>query len=332
MSHDTNSQMADVVLAQVALNTTDITATLRLYSELFGFDNGGGGVAWGDIARVQGLEPDAYWMRWWMVGGQPFFQLELFHHGHPKQRPLPENWRPCDHGWVRFGVAVEDFDRVASGLGRRSIPILGTAGASGKRRLAFRDPYVGVILEIMEGAATASPAVVYATSSVPNIARARVLYGKVLGADIQPLELLHKPEDESLWGLPDAQREGFLVRVGDRLLEIVSYSSPVGRTEPADHRIVDQGIMNVGLGSRDVNAIKTLIARVRAAGLKITIPVSFGEVAGTYIVEPGLQVELIGIPAHLDTMFGFKSIGRFVAPYAPGATAPGTPLGRANFP
>jgi catechol 2,3-dioxygenase-like lactoylglutathione lyase family enzyme len=252
MNVQRNPDMDDVVLAQVALNTTDMTATLRLYSELFGFDNGGGGVSWGDIARVQGLEPDAYWMRWWMVGGQPFFQLELFHHGHPKQRPLPENWRPCDHGWVRFGIAVNNFDRVVSGLQRRSIPVLGTAGAPGKRHLAFRDPHVGVILEIMEGAATSCPAVIYAASSVPDVARARYLYQGVLGAEIQPLELLHEPEDEC--------------------------------------------------------------------------PVVYGEVSGTYVVEPDFSVELVGIPAHLDKIYGFAPVGRFVAPYAPGEAKADAPL------
>ena len=317
--------MDDVALAQVALNTADIAATLRLYSELFGFDNGGGGVAWGDIARVQGLEPDAYWMRWWMVGAQPFFQLELFHHGRPKQRPLPQDWRPCDHGWVRFGIAVDDFDRVAAGLQRRSIPVLGAAGSPGKRHLAFRDPHVGVILEIMEGAATSCPALIYATSSVPDIARARHLYQEVLGAEIQPLELLHKPEDECLWGLANAHREGFLVRLGDRFLEILSYKDPAGRPQPADHCIVDQGIMNVGLGSRNVPTIRALMARVQAAGLKITIPVVFGEVAGTYVIEPDFSIELVGIPAHLDKSYGFVPIGRFVAPYAAGEPKAGAP-------
>jgi len=326
MNVQRNPDMDDVVLAQVALNTTDMTATLRLYSELFGFDNGGGGVSWGDIARVQGLEPDAYWMRWWMVGGQPFFQLELFHHGHPKQRPLPENWRPCDHGWVRFGIAVNNFDRVVSGLQRRSIPVLGTAGAPGKRHLAFRDSHVGVILEIMEGAATSCPAVIYAASSVPDVARARYLYQGVLGAEIQPLELLHEPEDECLWGLAGAHREGFLVRLGDRFLEILSYSSPAGRPQPAHHCIVDQGIMNVGLGSRNVPAIRALMARVQAAGLKITIPVVYGEVSGTYVVEPDFSVELVGIPAHLDKIYGFAPVGRFVAPYAPGEAKADAPL------
>ena len=73
MTLQPNAKMRDVVLAQVALNTVDITATLRLYSELFGFENGGGGVAWGDIARVQGLGTEAHWMRWWMVGGATIF-------------------------------------------------------------------------------------------------------------------------------------------------------------------------------------------------------------------------------------------------------------------
>jgi catechol 2,3-dioxygenase-like lactoylglutathione lyase family enzyme len=195
----------------------------------------------------------------------------------------------------------------------------------GKRQLAFRDPQVGVIVEIAEGVGTACPAIIYATSSVPDIARARQLYEEVLGAEIQPLELLHKPEDEYLWGLAGAQREGFLVRLGDSFLEIVSYSSPAGRPQPADHCIVDQGIMNVGLGSRDVTAIRALMARVQAAGLKITIPIVHGEAAGTYVVEPGFDVELMGVPAHLDKIYGFIPIGRFVAAYALGESKPGAP-------
>jgi len=218
---------------------------------------------------------------------------------------------------------VDNYDRVVSGLERRSIPVLGSAGVKGKRHLAFRDPQVGVIVEIMEGAAPSCPAVIYATSSVPDIARARYLYGEVLGAEIQALELLHKPEDEGMWGLAGAHREGFLVRLGEYFLEIVSYSTPAGRPQPPDHRIVDQGIMNVGLGSRNVAAIRALIARIQAAGLKITIPVVYGDVAGTYVVEPGFPIELLGIPAHLDKIYGFLPIGRFVAAYAQGQALTG---------
>jgi hypothetical protein len=126
--------------------------------------------------------------------------------------------------------------------------------------------------------------------------------------------------------LAGAHREGFLVRLGGCFLEIVSYSNPTGRPQPAHHCIVDQGIMNVALGSRNVPAICALMTRVQAAGLKITIPVVYGEVAGTYVVEPGFPIELIGVPAHLDKIYGFVPIGRFVAPYAAGEAKTGAPV------
>src|SRR5207248_2327521 len=135
MNAQPRAETLDFNLSQLALNTTDMSASLRLYSELFGFRNAGGNAFWGELARVQGLEPDAHCVMWWMVGGATFFQLEFFHHGHPKQRPQPKDWRPSDHGWVRFGVAVDDFDRVVAGLQRRAIPVLGSQGAKGQRRL-----------------------------------------------------------------------------------------------------------------------------------------------------------------------------------------------------
>jgi catechol 2,3-dioxygenase-like lactoylglutathione lyase family enzyme len=299
---------AGLGLCQVALNTTSVSGTLRLYSELFGFSDAGGHASWGKVARVQGLQPDAHWLTWWMVGAQSFFQLELFHHDQPRQKPLPEDWRPSDHGWVRFGIAVDDFDRVVAGLARWSIPLLGTTQVKGQRRLAFRDPHVGIVVEILEGAATTCPAVIYATSSASDIARTRQLYENVLGLEIKPLDLLHSPENEKLWGLAGAKREGFLVCLGDSFLEVLSYSNPMGRPRPADHSIVDQGIMNVGLGSRDAAVIRALIARVQQAGVKITVAVSIGDVAGTYIVEPDFEIELLGMPAHLDKVCGFVPI------------------------
>src|SRR5262245_21221991 len=106
----------DLAYVQIGMNSNDIVATLRLYSQLFGFSNAGGAPAWGDNLQVQGLGPDSHMMMWWMVGADPFFQLEFFTHGEPAQRPLRADWRPSDHGWVRFGIAIEDFDRVVTGL------------------------------------------------------------------------------------------------------------------------------------------------------------------------------------------------------------------------
>jgi catechol 2,3-dioxygenase-like lactoylglutathione lyase family enzyme len=307
--------MKPMALSQLALCTNDMSASLRLYSELFGFANAGGSAFWGDLARVEGLTPDAHCVMWWMVGGRPFFQLELFHHGHPKQKPQPKDWRPSDHGWVRFGVAVDDFDRVVAGLERRDVPVLGIKGEAGRRRLTFRDPQAGAIVEVMEAASKAAPTVVYATASVADLARTRRLYEDLLGAETLPLERLHTPEDEALWGLAGAERDGFLVPLGDdAFLEIVHYTSPAGRPRPADHSIADQGVMNVGLGSRDVPAVRALIARCQAEGVKITIPVD-GEAAGTYVVEPDFELELMGVPEALDKMYGFTKGPRFVAEF-----------------
>ena len=58
----------ELAFCQIGMNSNDIVATLRLYSQLFGFSNAGGAPAWGDNLRVQGLGADATMMMWWMVG------------------------------------------------------------------------------------------------------------------------------------------------------------------------------------------------------------------------------------------------------------------------
>src|SRR5438132_12366591 len=97
-------------LIQVGMNTADMAGTLRLYADAFGFINGGSAGMWGNTIAVQGLPPDSRTIIWWLIGAQPFLQLELFHHTRPAQRPLRPDWRPSDHGWVRWGVGVADFD------------------------------------------------------------------------------------------------------------------------------------------------------------------------------------------------------------------------------
>src|SRR4051812_15820268 len=112
MAHQPRADMKDVSVVQIGMNTADMAGTLGLYSDLFGFVNAGANALWGGVMKIQGLGDDAHSLIWWMVGGAPFFQLEFFTHGQPKQRPQPKGWRPCDQGWVRFGIAVNDFDRV----------------------------------------------------------------------------------------------------------------------------------------------------------------------------------------------------------------------------
>ena len=309
------AKQTQLSLAQVALNSADLSASLRLYCELFGFANAGGSAVWGKVLDMQELPPDAHCIVWWLVGPAPFFQMEFFHHGSPKQRPQPEDWRPCDHGWVRLGIAVSDFDRVVSGLERYSVKTLGKAGERSHRRLAFRDPYVGNIVEVIEDGADASPSLAYVTSSVADPEGAHAFYRDVVGAEIRPLDTLHTSEDEALWGLAGAEREGFLACLPGGILEIVHYISPAGRPRRADHLTSDQGIMNIAIGSRSSQDIRDLIDRVHKSGHKTTTIVDSGPVCGTYITESGYEMELMGIPEELDSYLGFVTGNAFVTEF-----------------
>lgn len=303
-------------LAQVALNTSDLSASLRLWCELFGFANAGGSAVWGKALAMQGLPEDAHCIVWWLVGARPFFQLEFFHHGSPVQRPQPPGWRPCDHGWVRLGVAVVDFDRVADGLARLSVPVPGATGKAPRRRLVFRDPQVGAMVEVIERGGLAGPEIAYATSSVGDLDAARTYYRDVMGARIGALDELHTPGDEALWGLAGGVREGFVAELPrGGLIEVVSYTSPVPRPRAVDHLTSDQGIMNIAVGSREAGDIRALIARANASGRATPVIVDSGTVVGTYVTESGYEMELIGIPEELDAYLGFLPAAPFVTEF-----------------
>src|SRR5437867_8173989 len=217
---------ADLRVIQLGLNTSDLPATARLYAELFGFVNAGGKLVWGEPMRLAGLERSARATIWWMVGPQPFFQLELFHHTEPSQRPLRPDWTPADHGWTRFGVAVQSFAKACTVLDKWGIAPIGVGECSLRgRRLAFRDPFVGCVVELMEApeglsSSAETPRVVYAASSVGDLDAARHFYEGSLELPIRPLSDLHDPADEALWGLAESQRNGFVVDTSGTKLEI----------------------------------------------------------------------------------------------------------------
>lgn len=306
MNSPPRADMAAVSIAQIGLCTDDLPASLRMYSELFGLDNAGGNAIWGNVITIQNLPPESQGLIWWMVDKAPFFQWEFFYHTTPKQRPLAADWRPSDHGWVRYGIAVPDFDRVVAGLDRLHIAVIGQKGASGQRRLAFRDPHIGAIVEVIEKPGSVGPLFVYAANSVADIEASRRFYGEVIGGKIEPLETLHQPEDEALWGLPDAKRKGFVVRFGDRCFEIIEYTTPKGRPRRPDHRVSDQGVMNMALGSRDLPPISALVKRIIAAGATVTIGKDSPEPAGTYVLDPGCELEIMSIPEALYPALGFE--------------------------
>jgi catechol 2,3-dioxygenase-like lactoylglutathione lyase family enzyme len=306
-------------LAQIALCTADMPRSVQLYSEVFGFADAGGRVLWGErVAKIQGTGEDGAFVLWWLVGRQDLVQLEFFHHTTPAQKALPTDWRPCDLGWVRFGIAVPDFEPVLARLSARGVPtITAPVVTDGLRRVCFRDPWAGCVVEVMEeGAATPggirprfydlAPALVYATLSVPDLGPARTFFCDTLGLVEEPDVLLHAPEHEALWGLDGASCESFVARGGDAFVEVVRYDDPLGRPKPAGHLLSDQGFMNVAVGFREKAELDTTYARFARGGYRDNHepPKVAG---GTYVNDAqGNSLELLIAPRELDAAFGFQ--------------------------
>ena len=314
---------SDMAVVQIGLNTADMPGSLRLYAELFGFAHAGSNAFWGPPSAIQGLGPNTRGVLWWLVGRQRFFQLELFQHTVPRPQALPQDWRPCDHGWVRFGIAVTDFQSVIDVLARWHIPLLSpVVERHGLRRAAFRDPFVGVIVECLEDGAALpggvrqraldfDPAFIYATSSVADLDSARNFYRDVLGLTIEPREILHSDADEAVWGLAGAKLQGFLARAGDYWLEVVAYSNPAGRPRRQNYCVADQGIMNVALGSRHYDVIDATLNRVKQAGIQTGMRFGKQPVAAQFLLDAGREIELIALPEALDAAVGFTPVTPF---------------------
>ncbi|QJY47418.1 VOC family protein [Pseudonocardia broussonetiae] len=293
-------------LAQVALCTADIPRTARILVEVLGFADAGGRPRWGaDAARIQQLPTgdDTRCMMWWLVGRQELVQLELFHHTSPAQRARRPGWRPSDLGWVRFGVAVADFDATlrrldAAGLRTLTAP----AGVDGARRVCFREPGADAVVEIVE-ASDPGPALAYAAASVADLEGARRCFGGAFG--LEEVEPVHRPEHERLWGLDGARRTCAAFRAGDAVLEVVQYETPAGRPPAADALLSDQGIMNAALGYRDRAGMARATAAATALGATATTAVP--EVAGSVYLRlaDGLSVEQLLVPAGHDDLYGF---------------------------
>ncbi len=308
-------------LIQIGMNTSDHPATLELFTEAFGFRNAGGQVILGDLIQIQGLDSTAHAMMWWLVGAQSRFQLEFFRHTRPAQRPLPDDWRPCDLGWSRFGIAVERFDHAVAEMARRDIvPIAGIGMVQGLRRCAYRDPFIGVIVEVMEDGPAlrartgrrVGPALVYAAASVSDLSAATHFYTDILGLRRAHDHPLHDAGSDALWGMTDARSKAVLIDAGPVLLEIVQYLDPVGRPRRADYSTADQGVVNVALGAREKAPIESAFARLAAAGYHPPHRVEVGDMLAGYILDAEREVELAVIPEALEAVLGFTPASPFL--------------------
>ncbi len=317
-STEIGSDLLNPTLAQIAMCTNDLPRTVELYSEALGFLRTRAEVMAGKwLAKVQELGDDGSVIIFWLVDRQEFFQLEVVYHFEPRQRPLPADWQPNDLGWVRWGMEVDDIDACVERLAERNVKTITPVQDYGSmgRRVAFRDPYVGVMVELIEpqDAKSASadanrpPAVRYTTVSVPDIEQARQYWTETIGLVEEPSETLHLPEMESLWGLESAEQASFLARAGDRYFEIVEYRSPKGRAAASDRLLSDQGIMNPSVGYRDRDQLDACAERVEAAGGIISAPFSpKGLPAGSYTRTPdGASLELYSVAPVFNTLCGF---------------------------
>jgi catechol 2,3-dioxygenase-like lactoylglutathione lyase family enzyme len=323
--HDPEHPNPQVV--QLALCTSDVVATVGRYTTALGFADAGGRAFWGErISDLQELaEPDARCLVWWLVGRQDLVQLELFHHTKPVQRPLPEGWRPCDLGWVRFGIAVPDFDQAVAAVAATGVAFLSEPLAQdGLRRVCFRDPELGVVVELMEEGPSLPggvrprhfdlvPALVYATLSVADLDRARAFLVDTVGLVEERQTVLHGPQLERLWGLDGATRETFVARGGDVYVEVVRYDEPIG-AEPGDRRLSDQGIMNVAVGWREREPLEALAERLVGAGYPLSAELPPPPAGATYLRDDqGNSLEILAVPREFDPVYGFVPVPQFQA-------------------
>jgi catechol 2,3-dioxygenase-like lactoylglutathione lyase family enzyme len=314
-------------VVQLAFCTDDMPRSVALYADVFGFADAGGRVFSGPwLAEIQDVGPDAATILWWLVGRQDMVQLELFTHTEPVQRPLPADWTPAHLGWTRWGVAVPDFDAVLARLGRRRIAtITEPVFHEGLRRVCFRDPYTGVVVEVIEeGAATPGgirprfydlvPAVVYAAVTVPDLDAARCSLVDAAGLVEEPADTLHTAAHEVLWGLDGSETRRLVARGGDVYVEITEYVSPVSPPADPGRRLSDQGFMNVALGGRERAEAEALLERLRAAGSRIHAELMPGKVGGTYLTDPsGIGLEVLANTRDWDPSFGFTPVPQFLS-------------------
>ena len=248
-------------LNQIAFSVVDLRLTERWFREGFGLLPAGGSRALmrGPLAaNVQGLTRAASTC-WWLLGRNSWFQLELFQFERPMAKLMPADFRPCDIGYTRIGIWVEDFDATMNRLaGLGSQPLTAPQGERGTRRSCVRNPD-GVYVEIMEddplpesnrrGRVDCPAAIRSVTLSVPQLVDAAAFFEAGIGLKASTVAL-HTPEHEALWGLAGATTESRLFDGGEVLIEVVQYLDPVGKPRPDGYRLSDQGILNIAFGAR----------------------------------------------------------------------------------
>ncbi len=309
-------------LNQIAFSVLDLRRTEQWFREGCGLMAAGGSrrMMRGAIAaRVQGL-PGAASTCWWLVGRNPWLQLEFFQFERPIARLMPQDFRPCDIGYTRIGLWVADFDAALGRLARLGTnPLSAPLGAAGNRRACVRSPD-GVFVELMEadplpaapgpGRETCGTAVRSVTLSVPDLDQTVAFFGGALGLPRSDMRL-HEPGHEVLWNLAGAQTNSVVFTAGDVLLEAVQYVDPPGKPWPEGYRISDQGILNIAFGARSRRDHEEIFKRTVDGGARPNWrPFQLPGAGVVYVNDPqGFSVELLWMkPGKKDREWGFEPL------------------------
>jgi catechol 2,3-dioxygenase-like lactoylglutathione lyase family enzyme len=304
-------------VAQIAPVTTELAGSLRFYSEVFGYQPAGSRALWGSVMAIQKLPPETRALLWWLWGGQKFVQLELFQYSNPVPHRLPEDWLPSDHGWTRFGIEVDDYDATRSKLAGWKVTPLGPEGRTvdGQRCVAFRDPFVGCVIELAEKSEARKrdfppgPFIFYVALSVADLDSSRKFFGDTLAFTLSAREVVHRPQHEELWGLEGAEVQGFVAQTGQVLVEVVSYKN--GRPRAPHLRICDQGIMNVALGTAAIANARMLVKRMAAEGIHVAHAHDADPIYAAYFIQTARELEILAVPEALQPVSGFGKVGQF---------------------
>ena len=305
-------------IIQIVLGSDNLPLCKHLYSTVFGFAGAGDRLVYSEHnGEVMGLGAHGGAFVLYMVGRQELMQLEFWTHTIPPQRPLPSDWRPNDIGFCRLGILVPDFPATLerlSVLGIRTMtsPIT----VNGSRRVCFRDPTVGIPVEIMEEGEglpgrsdryhNLDPAVVYAAVSVTDLEDACVYFRDVVGLELVDGEL-HTPDQEALWGLAGARRQTVLLRGGSTFLELVHYEHPAGRPRPLDDGLDRQGFKTVAVGFRDPSDTAAIFRRVKQAGLDWTVAEPLSHIGGNHVVGAiAHHMKTLSVPHEVERQFGYS--------------------------
>ncbi|CDO38598.1 VOC family protein [Novosphingobium sp. KN65.2] len=303
------------VLNQIALSVMDLEKTARWFTDGLGFLTAGGTRLLMSLpfsGSAQGI-PGARSTCWFMIGCNQRAQLEMFQFTRPLGRCIPNDFRACDIGYSRMGVHVADFDETLKRLAALgSAPVGSVVGHHGVRRACVRSPD-GVFVEIMETdplpnaprSTVASQATLRSvTLSTPDFDASLRYFAAITGAAPSPTAL-HDDAHEIIWGLSGAQCQRATFDCGEIILEIVSYSDPIGTPRSSTYRISDIGILNIGFGVHSRRAHRRIYRRTLELGAQPNrAPLDFGACGMVYVNDPlGFSTEILW--ARESVTFGF---------------------------